>query len=95
VKLNLSQRAFARVGLLAMGLSVLFGVVAIFCDARRCYNLARHIQASVANETTLADAFHSRYIAYFRSLTLCNWIQRLAFLTGIAATVIYTFSLVT
>jgi hypothetical protein len=93
-KLNFAQRAFARAGLLSMGISILFGVVANFCDARRCYNLARHIQAKAANETTLADAFHSRFVAYFRTLTICNWIQRLAFLTGIAATVIYTFSLV-
>ena len=94
-KLSFAQQCFARVGLIAMGVSIFCGVCAVFSDARRCYNLARHIQAKAASEGTLADAFHSRYVVYFRLLTFCNWIQRVAFLFGIIAMVVYTLGRIT
>lgn len=92
--LTMAQRIFARLGLLSMGLSVFAGVIAVFCDARRCYNLARQLQATSANEVALAKAFARRYQAYFLTLTVCSWIQRASFLAGIAATVAYTLKLV-
>jgi hypothetical protein len=86
------QRYTARLALVMMAVSVLFGVLAVFGDARRCYNLARHIQAIASSENTLADAFHTRFTAYFRLLTVSNWVQRGTFLAGIAGTVLYTLS---
>lgn len=86
------QRYTARFALLMMAVSIFFGVIAVFGDARRCYNLGRHIQASANGENTLADAFHGRYTAYFRLLTVSNWVQRGTFLAGVAGTVAYTLS---
>jgi hypothetical protein len=91
--LTTAQRVFARIGLLAMGTSIFSGVAAVFGDARRCYNLARQLQAETASEIELAEKFGSRYRAYFKTLTVCSWIQRATFLLGIATTVTYTLSL--
>jgi hypothetical protein len=54
--LTSDQRNSAKFALVMMAVSIFFGVVAVFGDARRCYNLARHIQALAKNEGTLADA---------------------------------------
>ena len=94
VKLALWQRVLARVGLLCMGISVFGGVIAVFGDARRCYNLARHLQAVSASEPDLAAIFQRHYDAYYRTLIFSNWIQRIAFLAGIASTVSYTLTLI-
>lgn len=91
--LTTGQRVLARIGLIVMGVSIFSGVTAVFCDARRCYNLARQLQAEVGKEFELAERFAARYQTYFRTLTMCSWLQRATFLIGIAATVTYTLKL--
>ncbi len=77
-----------------MGCSIFSGVIAVFADARRCYNLARQLQATAASEAALAATFQRRYRSYYRGHKFANWLQRIAFLLGIAATVTYTLTLV-
>ncbi|MBI5683880.1 MAG: hypothetical protein HZC54_02245 [Verrucomicrobia bacterium] len=94
VKLSLLQRIFARSGLLGMGVSIFAGVICVFADARRCYNLARHLQAESKSEDELATAFFARYQLYLRVYIFSYWVQRTAFLVAIAAAVVYTMTLV-
>ena len=94
-KFGATERMYARAGLVGMGLSVFGGVIALFADARRNYNQARHLQAEEKGEAALSSAFRSRYLRWKNVVKIGNWMQRICFLAGIAATVAYTFARLT
>jgi hypothetical protein len=91
-KFGATERMYARAGLAGMGLSVFGGVIALFADARRNYNQARHLQAEEKGQSALSAAFRTRYLRWKNVVKTGNWIQRICFLVGIAAIVAYTFA---